>query len=219
MTSGKRQEVDWQSVERDYRAGVLSLREMGEAHSVSHVSIKKHADKAGWTRDLSAKIRAKADDLVNRAQANRAGNTKAAVSERQIVEANAERIAQVRGEHRADITRMRSLVLTLLGECEMESAAPAVFAKLGELLRNPDDKGMDRLNDAYQKAVSLPQRIKGVKELADTLKVLVGLEREAYGLASTDDQPQPLADALAGFVAQIHQAGAGRLQFKPRGQN
>ena len=31
--------------------------------------------------------------------------------------------------------------------------------------------------------MDLPQRIKGAKELAETLKTLVAMEREAYGLA------------------------------------
>ncbi len=178
---------DWEAIERDYRAGLLSLREMAASHGVSHVSIKKHADKAGWTRDLAAKIKARSEELVNKAEANRAVNSSSPLVERAIIEANAERIAQVRGEHRADIARMRALVLRLLAECEAESADPALFAELGDMLRAPDDSGADRLNDAYRKAISLPQRIKGVKELADAMKVLIGLEREAYGLATAEE--------------------------------
>ena len=183
----KRAAVDWDAVERDYRAGLLSLREMAAAHGVSHVSIKKHADKAGWTRDLTEKIKARAEELVNKTEANKVVNSSAPLVERAIIEANAERIAQVRGEHRADIARMRALVLRLLAECEAESADPALFAELGDMLRAPDDSGADRLNDAYRKAISLPQRIKGVKELADAMKVLIGLEREAYGLSTAEE--------------------------------
>ena len=40
--------------------------------------IKKQPDKAGWTRDQSAMVRAKADEVGNRAQANTLGNTRAA---------------------------------------------------------------------------------------------------------------------------------------------
>lgn len=188
--------IDWQAVERDYCAGILSLREMAAAHKVSHVSIKKHADKAGWTRDLSAKIQAKADELVNKAAVNREANDARAVSERQIIEANAERIAQVRGEHRADIARMRALVLRLLEECEAEAAQPGLFADLAELMRSPDEKGQDRMAEAYQKAIGLPQRIKGVKELADAMKVLIGLEREAYGLDAPKETTSDLAERL-----------------------
>jgi hypothetical protein len=68
------------------------------------------------------------------------------------------------------------------------------------MLRAPDEYGTDRLNDAYMKAISLPQRIKGVKELAETLKTLIGLEREAYGL---DANAAPDKDALTDLLHRI----------------
>jgi len=49
--------IDWDAIERDYRAGVKTLREMSADHHVSHVSIDKHAKKRGWTRDLGEKIK------------------------------------------------------------------------------------------------------------------------------------------------------------------
>lgn len=178
---------DWEAIERDYRAGLLSLREIAGEHDITEAAIRKRAKRDGWSRDLSAKIQAKADELVRKAEVRSSVRAANQASERAIIEANAERIAQVRGEHRADIARMRALVLRLLAECEAESADPTLFADLGEMLREPDESGADRLNDAYRKAISLPQRIKGVKELADAMKVLIGLEREAYGLSVADD--------------------------------
>ena len=214
----KKTPPDWERIELEFRAGILSLREIASADgNVTEGAIRKRAKRDGWERDLGAKIQARADVLVRKAEVRKEVRTRTTVSERDIIEANAERIAQVRSEHRGDITRMRSLVLKLLGECEAEAADPAMFTRLGEILRSPDENGTDRLNDAYQKAISLPQRIKGVKELADTLKVLVALEREAYGLATIEDQKKPeLAEQLAGFIGELHQAGAARLQFAPR---
>ena len=53
--------VDWESIERDYRAGLLSVREIAAAQGVSHTAIQKRAKVEGWDRDLKAKILAKAD--------------------------------------------------------------------------------------------------------------------------------------------------------------
>lgn len=200
MTSPK-PPTDWEAVEADYRAGVLSLREMAAAHSVSHVAIKKRADRERWTRDLSAKIKAKAEDLVNRAVVTTSVNSERAVTERQVIDANAERIAQVRGEHRGDIQRLRTLALGLLGELEGQSVGPALLEELGELLRKPDDKGVDKLNDLYQKIISTPSRIDSAKKVAETLRHAIGLEREAYGLDTAPDGSGGAASLTVQFVS------------------
>lgn len=189
--STKRKEVDWERIEFDFRAGILSTREIATEQGVSHTAINKRAKAEEWERDLAAKIKAKADALVSRQLVSTEVSKAKLATEREIVEAGAERIAQVRGEHRADITRMRTLVLRLLAECEAEAGDPALFLELGEILRQPDDNGTDRLNDAYHKAIALPTRIKSVKDLADTLKTLIAMEREAYGLATAVAEPPP----------------------------
>lgn len=53
---------DWERIEADYRAGLLSVREIAASNGVSHVAIGKRAKRDGWERDLQAKIKAKADD-------------------------------------------------------------------------------------------------------------------------------------------------------------
>ncbi len=182
MAEATRAAPDWERVEVDYRAGVLSLREMATIHGVSHVAIKKRADKAGWVRDLGAKIKAKADELVNKALVTAAVNSKALATERQIIEANAERIAQVRGEHRADIGRSRTLCMALLAELESQTGNMPGLVELGEMLRQPNETGADKLNDIYRAVISLPERSKTMKALAESLRGLVGMEREAYGI-------------------------------------
>lgn len=49
--------VDWEAVERDYRTGSLSLRELGLKHNVDHAAIARKKTKEGWTQDLSAAVR------------------------------------------------------------------------------------------------------------------------------------------------------------------
>ena len=186
-----RKALDWERIESQYRAGLMSLREIADDHGISEGAIRKRAKRDDWARDLGAKIQQRADDLVRKAEVRAEVRSTQSATEREVIEASALRIAQVRGEHRHDITRMRSLILRLLAECEAEAADPGVFAGIGEILRAPDDRGIDKLNDAYQKAISLPVRIKGVKELAETMKTLVGLEREAYGIVSAEDAKAP----------------------------
>ena len=42
--------IDWQAIERDYLAGLLSLRELAEKHGCSHSTIANFAGRHGWTR-------------------------------------------------------------------------------------------------------------------------------------------------------------------------
>lgn len=40
----ERKQVDWEGVERDYSAGLLSLREIGAKHGVTHGAINKKSE-------------------------------------------------------------------------------------------------------------------------------------------------------------------------------
>lgn len=185
-----RQSKDWEAIERAYRAGLLSIREIATEYGVSHTAINKRAKKEGWDRDLKAKIKAKADSLVSKREVSSQVSTRNPETEREIIESNATVIANVRMAHRGDIRRSRGLVNKLLDELESVSDNVDLFEELGELMHSPDDKGMDKLNDLYHKVVSLPSRSKTMKDLADTLKSLIGLERQAYGLDELPSEPE-----------------------------
>ena len=176
---------DWEKIEADYRAGILSLREIAEAHpGTNHVAIARKAKREGWSRDLSAKIRAKADALVTERTVTADVTAERRVSERDIIDANAQAIVSVRLAHRKDIQRSRSITMRLLEELELQSGREnaELLEQLGELMRREDDRGQDKLNDLYQKIISLPGRAKTMKDLGESLRVLVTLERQAFGL-------------------------------------
>ena len=46
----KRRDIDWHAIERDYRASVLSLRELALKHGCSHSTIANFASRHGWIR-------------------------------------------------------------------------------------------------------------------------------------------------------------------------
>src|SRR5471030_833222 len=146
MAQTEKATPDWERIESDYRAGLLSVREIASSQGMSHTAIQKRASKDGWTRDLGAKVRAKADSLVAKRQVAKVVATEKVETERQLVEATAQVIADVRMSHRTDITRFRRLVLDLLAEIEAETGNNDLFEELGELLRSEDDKGQDKRN-------------------------------------------------------------------------
>ena len=180
-----KQPVDWERIEQLFRAGVLSLREIAAACPGSnHVAIARRAKKEGWVQDLSAKIKAKANDLVTRQAVTADVTAERAVTDRTLIEINAQVIANVRMAHRGDISRSRSVANKLLDELEGLTDNRDLFEQLGELLRSEDDKGQDKRNDLYMRVIDLPARTKTMKDLADTLKNLIALERQAYDLGN-----------------------------------
>ena len=192
--------VDWERIEAEYRAGVRSLREIAADHpNTNHVAISRKAKKEGWTRDLSERIRKEADARVTR-QAVTVDVTADKPSDEDVIAANAQAIVNVKLSHRKSITRKRTLVDKLLAELEGQTDENGLFEQLGELMRAEDDKGVDKLNDLYKKVISLPQRIDGMKKLAETLKILISLERESFDIVPA---PTPTDTALSSIAKAI----------------
>jgi hypothetical protein len=202
MAQEEKSAPDWERIEANYRAGLLSVREIAASQGISHTAIQKRAKAESWERDLSAKIQAKADRLVAKREVAKQVATERVETDRAIVEANAEVIAQVRLNHRGDIARARKLAMSLMSEIEVETDSLELFEELGEVLRSEDDKGQDKRNDIYRKVISGASRIDSMKKLADTLKVLISLEREAYGI-ETDSKQQGGGDDMVSVLSQL----------------
>lgn len=196
---------DWEAIERAYRAGVLSVREIASAHEVSHTAINKRAKREGWDRDLKAKIKAKADALVSRREVSTEVSSKQAETEREIIELNAEVIANIRLAHRGDISRSRRLTNKLLDELESLTDEQGTIKELIEQLKDGDHEDGEAMADVLalaKKMSALPARTKTMKELAETLKTLVALERQAYDLdvkqgGNEEDTLSKLMDELS----------------------
>lgn len=188
--------VDYERIEPGWRAGILSPAQLAAEYtketgvSVSHTAIIKHFGKLGVPRDLKAKVQAKADAMVMAAMVTGKVSAETTAKDAEIIDHSAMTVASIRIAHRQDIARGRKLAMALLQELEDETGSPDAFVKLSTLIDPPgedeDDaaaqKRRDKLQEAYTKALSLPGRIDNAKKLAETLKHLIGLEREAFGL-------------------------------------
>lgn len=173
-----RKVVDWEAVEREYRAGIRSLRDIGEEFGCSHVGIKKRADKEGWTRDLAAKIQAAAEEKVTKATVTKTVTAETKAAEREIIEANAQAIADAVLNQRRDVSKARSIVQKLFDEMDKSIDGIELLEQLGEMMRSPNEHGVDKLNELYHKIISLPSRVDSTKKLAESLRVLIELERK-----------------------------------------
>lgn len=197
---------DWERIEQLYRAGLLSVREIAASCGISHTAIQKKAKACSWARDLRAKITAKADSLVAKAEVATQVATEALATERGIVDANAKVIADIRMAHRTDIGRSRRLANKLLEELEGITEEQGTLKELIAQLKDADEGAeMSDVLALASKMSSLPSRTKTMKELGETLKNLIALERQAYDLGNAGEGDDQVEKSLTvNFVKPAH---------------
>ena len=180
--------IDYERIEPAWRAGILSPIQLAADYTestgvkVSHTAISKHFKKLGIPRDLAARVKSKAEAMVLDSMVSPKVSGETTKRDAEIIQDAAAIVAAVQIGHRGTSRRLHTLGLTLLSELESQSADIESLAKLGELMRKPDDKGVDKLNELYQKIISTPSRVDSAKKSADALKIAIGMERESYGL-------------------------------------
>ena len=195
---------DWEQVEIAYRAGVKTLRQIADENGISHTLVARHAKRFGWVRDLSEKINAKADEIVSKSAVSSAVTMETRLAEKQVIDANAVAIAEVRLAHRKDIHRARRLTASLFDELEQQTKPETLegLRTLGELLANPDERtGRDRMNEVYQAVISLPERSKTLKVLTESLQKTVDMERQAFNMDKQLDTGE--GDALSKLLMKL----------------
>ncbi len=174
-------EINWKAIGLEYRTGMRTLRAIGETHGVSHTAINKKAKKEGWVRDLQKKIKARAQELVTKAMVSSEVSKDGLVTERREVEAAGTVLANVLLRQQTNATRSMALAMSMLAELEAQTNDPDLFTKLGDILAKPsDDAAVDKLQDIFNKVISLPGRVDSMKKLAETLRILIALERQAF---------------------------------------
>lgn len=193
MTEQKKP-VDWELVERDFRAGIMSLREMGELHGCTEGAIRKRAKRDGWTRNLSAKIQQKAQEKVQREEVRkeqvRTGSTQLTpADERTVVEVYSQKVADIDLTNRSDLQSGLDIIRGLTAELALLSR-PEFASWLNELGEACDETYTtesgrvvkDKFNELYCYIVGIQGRIKMVKDLAGAIGVYIPLQRKVVGL-------------------------------------
>lgn len=178
---------DWERIEAQYRTGTLTTRQIAAEHGISHTAINKRAKAHDWTRDLSAQVRAKADALVSRALVSTEVSSQAKATEKLTVEVEAQVQARIRIAHRTDIARNRELAATLLAELQAQTGERDLIEQMREALSEGEQsQTKDRLMEAWRRVMGLPGRADTLRKLAETLRIVVAMEREALGLDKAD---------------------------------
>ena len=107
---GEKKSIDWPAVERDYRAGTFSNRELAHKHGCAEGAIRYHAKLHGWQKDLTAEVRKATNAKLLRTDL-RTGNAR---DDATIIDEAADFRAQVVTSHRRDLTQLHALKRIIL---------------------------------------------------------------------------------------------------------
>jgi len=176
-----RRRADWEAIERDYRTGKYTLRELEAKHGVFNSSIARKAKECEWSKDLSAAIRQATNAKLDSALVSTIANQNAQDVSITIAAAAAASADVILG-HRKGLQRIAAIKSKMLDQIEQAAQNMPDLTAVIEMVRSPDDKGIDRANDALKKAMGRSALVDDLKKLADVDEKVRSGERIAYKL-------------------------------------
>lgn len=208
-----RREIDWASIEREYRAGVKSNVQIANDNGITEGALRKKAKQFGWVKDLSAIIRAKAAEKVRDQQVrDKYEVDDEQAIEQKVIEENATLQAQVIREHRKDVTEARAIATLLMQELKIATLNPdelKLFAEIRATVGSAetgDAEVNERLLALYTKIMELPSKAGVIDKLANALNRLIMLERLAFGISddvAKSDKPEMSEDEIDRKIAEL----------------
>lgn len=180
--SPKQGRPDWEAIERDYRTGRFTVRELEAKHGPNNGNIARRAKKEGWTQDLTSAVRkatnaALVSELVQQECSSAQQNAAVAVL------AAAEVNKQVILGHRKMAGGALKLVAELMAELCAIGTSAQDLERLAEVAGGDDP---DEMLKVIRKVTSVHSRTSSIKTLADALDKLVKIERAAFGIDDAD---------------------------------
>jgi len=175
----ERKKVDWEAIERDFRAGVFSILEIAKQHGISDAAIHKHAKLHGWKRDLAARVRKLVSEKLVRQEVSKPN-----ASDEEIAEEATVAPVRIVGLHRRDSRQQQEIVERLMAIVKERLA---------------DDSVKPGLDDVRQMSGIM-------RDCSMALSKLVTIERQAYNLDEDGRRPDPI-DEIAILVVSPEAKG------------
>lgn len=184
---------DWEAIERDYRTGKFSLRELGAKHAASYADIGRRAKRDGWTKDLAQAIKQATSAALIKEITTRAA-TDAQQATTTVVLAAAQINKQVILEHRTDIADARQLRLAMIEELRATTLHPdRLTALLAAVSDDMTDEGRKIAQKSLRDLMRLHERVGSMQRLEDCMLKEQTMARKAFGL---DDESLPAGDEV-----------------------
>lgn len=200
----RRSDIDWDAIEREYRLGQKSNKQIAMEFGIQPSTLGRRAEKYEWVQDKSKEVHTRAanmlllEDVANATgkNATRNANANATPSTADIKIAARARVDVILG-HRKLSKRAMDLAKVMLGDLEVssspegagliESLLDAVAAPAEGEIEDEQKRRRQKQRDLLEKALGLDSRVDTLKRLSETIDRLVNMERQAFGI--TDKSP------------------------------
>lgn len=167
---------DWEAIESAYRAGLMSVRAIGEKHGVNHATILKRANKEGWQRDLTEQVRSAVKAKVTKSVTS-GGNQSPVVTDAQIVDQASDEAAGVVLAHREGLAAWRGITNKLRNFLEDAEITEDNHASMSRSITAGVDAQIKVIN-AERKAYNLDSE-EGNKTVDDLSNLMDSLSQGA----------------------------------------
>lgn len=208
----RRNDIDWEAVERDYRLGILTIKEICDKHTVSSSRLRTKAKEMNWTRDLSKEVRATAKAKVmqhTKAEAEKkfmeevkksaeAGAAESAAKTFSAIDAAAELQATIEIRQQGRLARNHRILEALQEKVEDQIASfPDIRKAVQELLSG----GNPLAAAEVIKLLNVPLLADTAKKLQDMNTRLQSDERVAHGM--TEKGGDGGGDSISQAIKQL----------------
>lgn len=203
----RRSDIDWEAVEADFRAGILSGRKVAEKHGVAYSALRTKAKKAGWTQDLSKMVEhATKAAMIEKAQSDARASSKGAgigAEKAQTVisgvQAAVNQRVEVLTRHQAAARAGADLAAGLIDELVQVSKEKVNLEALADALVKASGGEIDMVAAASEirKLTSVGSRAATLKTAVEALGKAIDKEREAHGIKPEEEGGKGQADLEA----------------------
>lgn len=185
---------DWDTIQREYRTGLLSDSELCRKHGCSRGALQSMVTRKGWTKDLTHEVNqatraALISEDASKQAINQAENN---AKDRDEVELAAQTRVEVVRQHRKDIARLRDLEQRLIDELGSKDNPP-------KKLYMAQYQGVILQEEV---GIAVTERASAFQALAGAAHKRIQLERQAFSL---DEKESSGCSGLVGILCEVEE--------------
>ena len=173
----KRGRYDRDAIEKVYRTGMFTDRQIAAQFGCSHTMVWKWVKKYGWLKDLSQQVR-------QRVKSKLVAKVALEATESEMVETAATIGAQVVELHRKDINALREVEAKLIEELNGTPKKLYITQYQGDIV-------------SQEVGLTVAERAAAANNLANVQAKRIALERQAFNLDATEESPD-------GTIIHVH---------------